>query len=110
MIGAGRLLDQGIHPNRPIGQSSDQAEPFAEIMAVDIGQGDGLNDADPSRGGHCGDQLRVAAGVHRAADERHLDAGLVGERGVEAATIRRIRAHPGLSRHRTLILATASPD
>jgi hypothetical protein len=55
--------------------------PLAEAVAVDVRQRDGLDDPDAARLGHRGHELGVAAGVHGAADERHLDAGGPGEGG-----------------------------
>jgi hypothetical protein len=75
------LLDEGVHADRPAGEPADEAEALPKLVAVHPGQRDRLNDAEPSGLGDRCYQLRVAAGVHRAADERHLDAGGFGERG-----------------------------
>ena len=57
--------------------------PGAEFMAVDVDQGERLDDADAAGLGGGGHQLRVAARVHGAAEERHLDPELLGERGLQ---------------------------
>ena len=55
------------------------SQPGAEFVAVDVDQGERLDDADAARLGDRGHQLRVAARIHGAADQRHLDAELAGD-------------------------------
>src|SRR5256886_6938331 len=43
----------------------------------------GLDDTDAARLGHGGDELRVRAREHGAADQRHGDTRVAGERRVE---------------------------
>ncbi len=50
---------------------------------MDVGQRHRLEHAEAAGLGGRGDQLGVGAGVHRAADDRHLDPGVAGEGGVE---------------------------
>ncbi len=82
-VGPGRGLDEGVHAHRPVRHPSDLPEPVLEVPAVDVRQGDGLDDADAAGVRGRGHQLGVAARVHGAADEGHLDAGVPREPGVE---------------------------
>ena len=81
VIGLRGRLDERVHADRFAGQPLDEAEPFAELVAMDIGERNRLHDAEAAGIGHRRDELGIAAGVHGAADERHLDAGVFRERG-----------------------------
>src|SRR6185436_20417798 len=78
------------------------AQAVSDLDAVDERERHRLNDADRTRLGGGRHQLDVAAGVHGAADQRHLDAGVPCERRLQ-----RHRTSP--SRHWTRTLATMSP-
>ena len=62
------------------GQRADAAQAGAELVLVHERERDGLHHAEAAGLGHGGDELGIAARVHGAADERHLDAGVAGER------------------------------
>ena len=53
------------------------------LEAVDVDQGQGLDDADAAGGRRRSHRIGVAARVHGAADQRDLDAGVLGEGGFE---------------------------
>ena len=78
-VGLRGLLDERVHADRLRGEPPDEAQPLAEVVAVDVGERDGLDDADAARLRHRGHELGVAARVHGPAEERDLDAGRPGE-------------------------------
>src|SRR2546430_7917645 len=72
----------------------------------------GLNDTDAARLGHGGDELRVRAREHGAADQRHGDTRVAGERGAELPRPprgHRPAAGEGPIRQRTVARATTWP-
>ena len=85
VVPLGGLLDEGVHPHGPVRELLDSPEPCPEVVAVDVGEADGLEDPDPSGLGDGGHELRVAAGVHGSADEGDPDPGVLGERGLHDA-------------------------
>ena len=87
MIPPGRRLDERVHPDGPVGQSLHVAEALAEVVAVDVCQAHGLQDPDPPGLRGRGHELRIAARVHGAADQRHLDPGVLRQRGREGGHI-----------------------
>ena len=118
VVGPRRGLDEGVHADRPAGEPPDEAEPLAEVVAVHVGERDRLHDAEPAGLRHRGDELGIAAGIHGAADERHLDPGLPGERGagqgltsfqLSARLTREAADVAELSRQVTAMRATVSP-
>lgn len=80
-----RLLDERIEPDRRVGQRANEADPLAQVVAVDERHRDRLNDPDPAGVGGGVDQLRVGARVHGAADQRNVDPHLSGELGLHGA-------------------------
>ena len=68
----------------PIGlrcELPDEAEPVPKVVTVHERQRQRLHDAERARVRDRRDQLGIAAGIHRAANERDLDACVGGERG-----------------------------
>src|SRR5918999_2333945 len=68
-VDARRLLDERVHADRLRRQAANEPQAGAELVAVDIGERYRLHDADAAGLRDGGDELRVAARVHRAADE-----------------------------------------
>jgi hypothetical protein len=81
------FMPTGLSVSRP-----DELETLPELVPVDVGKRDRLDDADPAGVGHGRDQLGVAAWVHGAADERHFDSGVAGQRCVEHRSFRSVLA------------------
>src|SRR5207244_10221738 len=69
----------------------------------------GVDDTDAARLGHGGDELRVRAREHGAADQGHGDTRVAGERGVEPPRCHRAAAGEGPIRQRTVARATTWP-
>src|SRR6185295_10306375 len=82
-IDLGGALDDDVHPHRLRGEAADELQPRSEFVAVDVDHGERLDDADAASLGDRRHQLGIAARVHGAADERHLDAELAGDGSVE---------------------------
>jgi len=74
VISPRRGLDERVHAHRLGGEPPDVPEPFAELVAMDVRERNRLDDPDAAGIGDRGDQLRIAARVHGAADQRHLDS------------------------------------
>lgn len=53
------FFDDGIEADGFVGEGSDLADAFAEVAAVHVDEGDGLDDADASGGGDGGDEFDV---------------------------------------------------
>ena len=86
-VGLGGGLDERVHADGlPAGQAADEAQSLAEVVAVDVGEGDGLHDAQAAGRRHRRDQLGVAARVHRAADEGRFHPG-VGQEALNSVVV-----------------------
>ena len=73
LVSLGRGLDESVHADGfAARQLPDEAQAFAEVVAVDVGQGDGLDHAQAARGGNRGHELGIAAGVHGSAEDRRF--------------------------------------
>ena len=103
----GGLLDQHVHADRFRGEPANQLKSLPQLMSVHEHHRQGLDDPDAAGFGHGGDELRVGAWEHGAADERHGDTRVPGEGGVEPA--RGHGAGAGPMRQRTVARATTSP-
>src|ERR1019366_416261 len=112
-----RRLDERVEADRLRREPPDEPQSLAIFVAVDVRERDRLHDADAARFAHRGDELRIAAWIHRPADERHLDAGLP-EEGVLRDDIHRVArcgmgaasfAGTGPSFQRTVARAMRSP-
>src|SRR5664280_897110 len=79
------LLREHIESHGLLREGADLPHPGAEVTFVDEDEGERLDDADPARLRDGGDELGVGAGIHRAADERHLDVRRFGEGGLHRA-------------------------
>src|SRR6185436_4746325 len=80
------LLDQRVEPHRfALGHALRETKSLAEVVTMHERHGHGLDDPDPTRGGYRAHELRVAARIHRSADERYGYPGLSCERRVGEA-------------------------
>src|SRR5690606_33463675 len=99
-VHARAALEQRVHADRFAREAADVAESFAEVVAMDVRERQWLDDADTAVLGHCRDELGVTARIHRAADDRQLDAELARHACLD---------HRRSSCQRTRTLATVSP-
>ena len=98
------LLDKSVHADgAAVREPPDEPKSLSEIVAVDIRERDWLHYPEPAGLAHCCHQFGIAAGIHRAADEREFDTGMALELGGQ-------RLHgQGDMRHLALTTATTSP-
>src|SRR6266545_453391 len=76
-------LDQHIHADRLVGRTPDQSNSVPQVLPVHVDHRERLHDADAAGRRDGRDELGIGAGVHRAANQRHLDAELPRERRIE---------------------------
>ena len=100
-VGLAAGLDQRVEADRSRCQRPDVAQPRPELVAVHIGERDRLDHAESTGLADGRDQFRVRAGIHRAADQRHGNAGMACERCFHQRL--------GPRRQRTVARATTSP-
>jgi hypothetical protein len=88
-IVAAGLFDQRVEADGlSTGEPHCQAQAGAELVSVHVGERNRLDDSDASGSGNRANELRVAARVHGAADERHADARVAAEFSAHAAGAR----------------------
>src|SRR5207247_2317987 len=97
-----------VHADRLRGEPADEPESLPQLMSVHVHHRQGLDDTDAARLGHGGDELRVRAREHGAADQRHGDTRVAGERGVELPRGHRAAAGTGWMEWRGLRTARRS--
>ena len=68
----GGFFDQGVHADRLRSQRAHEPKSGPKIVAVDVGQGNRLENAQRPRLGGRGDQLGIATWVHGATNQRHF--------------------------------------